>query len=89
MLTPAQLADLLLSPLTKRYMVFMLERMSRAMAYHRQDNKKTSDTLLYFFWNFFQSLSDFRLLYQEVSNYNLFLYFLPRLLSDMIVIYLT
>jgi hypothetical protein len=35
MMTPSQLADLLLSPLTKRHMVFMMERMSGAMAYHR------------------------------------------------------
>ncbi len=34
-MTPSQLADLLLSPLTKRHMVFMMERMSGAMAYHR------------------------------------------------------
>ena len=38
MMTPSQLADLLLSPLTKRHMVFMIERMSGAMAYHRYTN---------------------------------------------------
>jgi len=35
MMTPSQLADLLLSPLTKQHVVFMLDRMSGAMAYHR------------------------------------------------------
>ena len=35
MMTPSQVADLLLSPLTKQHMGFMVERMSGAMAYHR------------------------------------------------------
>ena len=35
MMTPSQVADLLLSPLTKHHMAFMVERMSGAMAYHR------------------------------------------------------
>lgn len=36
MMYPAQLADLLLSPIIKTYMSFMMERMSMAMAYHRR-----------------------------------------------------
>jgi len=32
MMTPAQLADLLLSPLLRRHMEFMMERMAGAMA---------------------------------------------------------
>jgi len=45
MLTPSQLADLLLSPLTKQHMVFMLERMSLAMAYHRNRSNAIEDIL--------------------------------------------
>ena len=35
MMIPSQVADLLLSPLTRHHMAFMVERMSGAMAYHR------------------------------------------------------
>ena len=35
MMSPSQLADLLLSPLTTDYMLFMMARMQSAMAYHR------------------------------------------------------
>lgn len=35
MMSPSDLADLLLWPLTKTYMEFMIDRMSMAMAYHR------------------------------------------------------
>jgi len=45
MMSPAQLADLLLSPLTKRYMVFMLDRMSGAMAYHRNQKDAIQNIL--------------------------------------------
>lgn len=45
MMTPSQLADLLLSPLTKRHMVFMMERMSGAMAYHRNQPNAIADIL--------------------------------------------
>jgi len=45
MMSPSQLADLLLSPLTKRYMVFMLDRMSGAMAYHRNQKDAIKNIL--------------------------------------------
>jgi hypothetical protein len=37
MMSPSQLADLLLSPLTTDYMMMMMGRMQTAMAYHRSD----------------------------------------------------
>jgi len=45
MMTPSQVADLLLSPLTKHHMAFMVERMSGAMAYHRGQATATSTIL--------------------------------------------
>lgn len=36
MMSPAQLADLLLSPITSNFMPFMMDRMATAMAYHHE-----------------------------------------------------
>jgi len=50
MMTPAQLADLLLSPLLRRHMEFMMERMAGAMAYHRNSCISYLNTFLNHFF---------------------------------------
>ena len=47
MMSPAQLADLLLSPLISRHMGPMVARMRAAMAYHRNTRSSISDILKY------------------------------------------
>jgi len=47
MMSPSQLADLLLSPLTTDYMLFMMARMQAAMAYHRNTPDAVKNILKY------------------------------------------
>ena len=47
MMSPSQLADLLLSPLTTDYMLFMMGRMQSAMAYHRNTPEAVKNILKY------------------------------------------
>ena len=47
MMSPAQLADLLLSPLISRHMGPMVARMRAAMAYHRNTDSSIADILKY------------------------------------------
>ena len=47
MMSPAQLADLLLSPLLSAHMDTMVTRMAAAMAYHRNTETAISDILKY------------------------------------------
>ena len=46
-MSPAQLADLLLSPLISRHMGPMVARMRAAMAYHRNTDSSIADILKY------------------------------------------
>ena len=47
MMTPAHLADLLLSPLISRHMDHMVSRMAAAMAYHRNTEDSIANLLKY------------------------------------------
>ena len=47
MMSPAQLADLLLSPLLSAHMDTMVTRMAAAMAYHRNTETAIGDILKY------------------------------------------
>ena len=47
MMSPSQLADLLLSPLTTHHMETMMQRMAAAMAYHRNTTDAVANLLKY------------------------------------------
>lgn len=46
MMSPRQLADLLLSPLTKTYKEFFVERMAIGMAFHSGKSKETENIFM-------------------------------------------
>ena len=52
MMSPSQLADLLLSPLTTDYMLFMMARMQSAMAYHRYWGAGRGNKTLFGYYNY-------------------------------------